>query len=101
MRWRRFFQAITTAAVLALVTSACLSEGGDSGGSGGQSGGTGDKQVEVMWGFGGGQSTAFQASLKEFEQSSGIKVKLTEAAQSFDTLIRTRVQGNNFPDVAL
>jgi alpha-glucoside transport system substrate-binding protein len=101
MRWRRFLQAITTAAVLALVTSACLSEGGGSGGGGQSGGGAGDKNVEVMWGFGGGQSKAFQASLKEFEQSSGIKVKLTEAAQSFDTLIRTRVQGNNFPDVAL
>jgi alpha-glucoside transport system substrate-binding protein len=104
MRWRRLVQAITIAAVLALVTSACLSEGGDSGGSGGNTGGAtapGDKNVEVMWGFGGGQSKAFQASMKEFERSSGIKVKLTEAAQSFDTLIRTRTQGNNFPDVAL
>src|SRR5262245_45891801 len=101
MRWRRFLQAITTAAVLALVTSACLSEGGDSGGGGQSSGGTGDKQVEVMFGFGGDQSKGFVASLKEFEQSSGIKIKATEAAQSFDTLIRTRVQGNNLPDVAL
>jgi alpha-glucoside transport system substrate-binding protein len=98
MRWRRFVRAISLAAITALLASACLSEGGDSGGGGGSSG---DGTVEVMWGFGGGQSTAFQASLKEFAASSGVKIKLTEAAQSFDTLIRTRVQGNNFPDIAL
>jgi len=101
MRWRRFLKSTTVVAAFALLTSACLSEGGGNGGGGQSSGGTGDKQVEVMFGFGGDQSKGFVASLKEFEQSSGIKIKATEAAQSFDTLIRTRVQGNNFPDVAL
>ena len=36
-----------------------------------------------------------------FEKSSGVTIKFTDASQSFDTLIRPRVQGNNPPDIAL
>ena len=35
------------------------------------------------------------------KRTSGIKIKFTEASQSFDTLIRTRVRANNLPDIAL
>jgi alpha-glucoside transport system substrate-binding protein len=102
MRWRRLFQGIVVAAVAMLFASACLSEeGGGGGGGGGDEGGAGDKQIEIMYGFGGDQSKGFEAAMKEFEQSSGIKVKFTAASQSFDTLIRPRVQGNNTPDIAL
>ena len=102
MRWRRLFQGIAVAAVAMLFASACLSESGGGGGGGGSSeGGAGDKQIEIMYGFGGDQSKGFEAAMGEFEKSSGIKLKLTEAAQSFDTLIRPRVQGNNPPDIAL
>ena len=64
---------------------------------GGGNGGTtsGDKNVEIIFGFGGSQSTGFQQSLKGFEQQSGIKIKFAEASQSFDTLIRSRVRANN------
>jgi alpha-glucoside transport system substrate-binding protein len=102
MRWRRFFQALTVTAIAMLFATACLSEsGGGGGGGGGGETGAGDKQVEIMYGFGGDQSKGFEAAMKQFEQSSGIKVKLTSAAQSFDTLIRPRVQGGNTPDIAL
>jgi alpha-glucoside transport system substrate-binding protein len=84
-----------------LLATACLSEEGGGGGGGSGETGTGDKQIEVMYGFGGDQSKGFEATMKQFEQSSGITVKLTEASQSFDTLIRPRVQGNNPPDIAL
>jgi alpha-glucoside transport system substrate-binding protein len=102
MRWRRLFQAIVVAAAAMLFASACLSEegGGGGGNTGGQSGG-GDKQIEIMYGFGGDQSKGFTGAMKEFEQQSGIKIKFTDASQSFDTLIRPRVQGNNPPDIAL
>ncbi|HEV3496463.1 MAG TPA: extracellular solute-binding protein, partial [Actinomycetes bacterium] len=101
MRWRRLFQGIAVAAVAMLFASACLSEEGGGGGGGtGESGG-GDKQIEIMYGFGGDQSKGFEGALAEFQQSSGIKVKFTDASQSFDTLIRPRVQGNNPPDIAL
>ena len=100
MRWRRLFQGIVVAAVAMLFASACLSESGGGGGSSGESG-SGDKQVEIMFGFGGDQSKGFKGAMAKFEQSSGIKIKYTDASQSFDTLIRPRVQGNNPPDIAL
>lgn len=101
MRWRRFVQGIAVAAIAMLFASACLSEeGGGGGGGSGESGG-GDKQVEIMYGFGGDQSKGFEGAMAEFESSSGIKIKFTDASQSFDTLIRPRVQGNNPPDIAL
>jgi alpha-glucoside transport system substrate-binding protein len=101
MRWRRLFQGIVVAAVAMLFASACLSESGGGGGSSGGKSGGGDKQIEIMYGFGGDQSKGFAGAIQQFEQQSGIKVKLTEASQSFDTLIRPRVQGNNPPDIAL
>ena len=101
MRWRRLFQGFAVATVAMLFASACLSESGGGGGNtGGQSGG-GDKQIEIMYGFGGDQSTGFKGAMKQFEESSGITIKYTDASQSFDTLIRPRVQGNNPPDIAL
>jgi alpha-glucoside transport system substrate-binding protein len=100
MRWRRLFQGIAVAAVAMLFASACLSEEGGGGGGTGESG-SGDKQVEIMYGFGGDQSKGFEGAMAEFEKSSGITIKFTDASQSFDTLIRPRVQGNNPPDIAL
>jgi alpha-glucoside transport system substrate-binding protein len=95
------FQGIVVAAVAMLFASACLSESGGGGGdTGGQTGG-GDKSIEIMYGFGGDQSKGFVDAMKQFETQSGIKIKYTDASQSFDTLIRPRVQGNNPPDIAL
>jgi alpha-glucoside transport system substrate-binding protein len=82
-------------AVTALLASACLSEGGGGGNTGNSS------EVEVMFGFGGDQSKAFEATLTEWAKTSGVKFKFTEASQSFDTLIRTRVAGKDYPKVAL
>ena len=101
MRWRRLFQGIAVAAVAMLFASACLSEDGGGGGGGDSEGGAGDKQVEIMYGFGGDQSKGFEQAMALFEKSSGVTVKFTDASQSFDTLIRPRVQGNNPPDIAL
>jgi alpha-glucoside transport system substrate-binding protein len=101
MRWRRFFQGIAVAAVAMLLASACLAEEGGGGGGGGGEGGAGDKQIEIMYGFGGDQSKGFEGAMQKFAQSSGIQIKFTDASQSFDTLIRPRVQGNNPPDIAL
>src|SRR5215216_382082 len=102
MRWRRLFQGIVVAAVAMLFASACLGEegGGGGGNTGGQTG-AGDKSIEIMYGFGGDQSKGFTETMKQFESQSGIKIKFTDASQSFDTLIRPRVQGNNPPDIAL
>jgi alpha-glucoside transport system substrate-binding protein len=99
---RKAIQRMALAAAVALAATSCLSDdggGGDGGGSGGTA--SGDKNVEIVFGFGGDQSKGFQQSLADFQQSSGIKIKFTEASQSFDTLIRTRVRANNLPDIAL
>lgn len=100
---RKAIQQVALVAAVALAASACLSDSGDSGGGSGGSGGTkaGDKNVEIVFGFGGDQSKGFQESLAEFQKTSGITIKFTEASQSFDTLIRTRVRANNLPDIAL
>jgi len=99
-RSRSLRRVSVAAAVLALAATSCLSEeGGGGGGDGGTT--SGDKNVEIVYGFGGDQSKGFQQSLAKFQQDSGIKIKFTEASQSFDTLIRTRVRANNLPDIAL
>ncbi len=96
---RKGRQAVALVAMATLATG-CLSEGGDSGGGGGGGGG-GDGEVEIVYGFGGSQSAGFEESLAAFQEESGVNIKLTEASQSFDTLIRTRVQANDLPDMAL
>ena len=100
MRWRRLFQGIAVAAVAMLFASACLSEEGG-GGGGSAAAGEGDGQVEILFGFGGDQSKGFQDGLNEWAQANGVTIKYSEASQSFDTIVRTRVQGNNLPDIAL
>src|SRR5919106_4083333 len=101
MRWRRLFQGIVVAAVAMLFAAACLGEEGGGGGNTGGQTGAGDKSIEIMYGFGGDQSKGYVDAMKQFESQSGIKIKFTDASQSFDTLIRPRVQGNNPPDIAL
>jgi alpha-glucoside transport system substrate-binding protein len=99
MRRRMTIQKIAVVVAAALTASACLSSGGGGGGGGG--GSKNSKTVEIVFGFGGSQSKGFRDALKSFQQTSGITIKFTEASQSFDTLIRTRVQANNLPDIAL
>jgi alpha-glucoside transport system substrate-binding protein len=94
------FQGIAVAAVVMLFASACLSEEGG-GGGGSNEAGEGDGQVEILFGFGGDQSKGFQDGLNEWAQANGVTIKFSEASQSFDTIVRTRVQGNNLPDIAL
>jgi alpha-glucoside transport system substrate-binding protein len=99
---RKAIQRVALAAAVALGASACLSDSGSSGGgSGGGGGKSGDGNVEIVFGFGGSQSAGFKAAFADWQKTSGIKIKFTEASQSFDTLIRTRVQANNAPDIAL
>jgi alpha-glucoside transport system substrate-binding protein len=98
MRTRKV-RVAAVAAAAALLMSGCLEEsgGGDSGGSSGD----GDNSVEIAFGFGGDQSKAFQAGLGQWASQNGVTIKYSEASQSFDTVIRSRVAGNNLPDIAL
>jgi alpha-glucoside transport system substrate-binding protein len=96
MRKRRLAH-VAMAGASALLLAGCLSEGGSSGGGGGNAS---DSTVEIMYGFSQEQSDAFQAGMKDFLDKEGIDVKFS-ATPDFDKLIRTRVAGNNLPDIAI
>lgn len=72
-------------------------DGGEAAGNG--SGGGGN-QVEILMALGNTSTKGFQAAVKDFEQSSGITIKVTDAGQSFDTIARTRAGASNYPDIA-
>lgn len=99
MRGLRFGTAVAAASAVALLTSGCLSSG-DSGGGSGAASGPGKTTIEIMFGFGGDQTQGFKDSLEPFAKANGLTIKYTQS-DSFDTLIRTRQQGNNLPDIAL
>ena len=94
MRWRRV-PAIM--AVAMLFAAGCSDDdGGDAAGNGSGS----DNQVEILMALGNTSTKGFQAAVAQFEQSSGIKINITDAGQSFDTVARTRAAANNYPDIA-
>jgi alpha-glucoside transport system substrate-binding protein len=88
--------AVTAASTLAL--TGCLSSGDDGGGSGGGDGG--DGVVTVFGAFTGAEADLFDESVKSFEEENGIDIQYT-GSSDFTTLVRSRVQGNNAPDIAL
>lgn len=103
MRRRSISRLAATGAALSLLATGCLSEGGGGntgGGGNAASSGGGDKKVEVFGNFTGAEAKAFEASLVDFEKSSGIDVTYV-GASNFAELIRSRVAGNNLPDIAL
>jgi alpha-glucoside transport system substrate-binding protein len=94
---QRRLAAAALASASSMLLAGCLS-GGDSGS--GASGGGGDDTVEIMYGFANEQSDAFKASLQPYFDQEGIKVKFS-STPDFDKLIRSRVAGNNTPDIAI
>jgi alpha-glucoside transport system substrate-binding protein len=98
MHRRRTLEKVALAAAVALAASACLSSGGNGGGGGG--GGGGDTTVEVMYGFSGDQSENFKAAVNAWAKKEGVTVKLS-STPDFDKLVRSRVAGNNLPDIAI
>jgi len=93
-------KAISLGAVLAgtaLVASAC--GGGDSGDGGGDGGGGGGS-VEIVGAISGTNAEALQAQIEALAEETGIDVTFT-TIPDFDTVIQTRVQGNNAPDIAI
>ena len=99
MRDTTFTKAVATAGAVTLLTSGCLSSGTSS--SGGKSGGTAKTTVEIMFGFGGDQSQGFKDSLEPWAKTNGITIKYVSSGDSFATLVRSRVAGNNPPDIAI
>jgi len=93
-----------------MVLTGCLQNpnetggGGSAAGTGGgfADGGTpdGDKVVTILGAFGGDEQKAFEASLAEFEQSSGIDVQYV-SDQDFTTTIKQKVNSGDAPDIGL
>lgn len=98
MRTRTALRAVAVGAATTLALTGCLSEGGDSGGGGG--GGGGDGTVEIMYGFSGPQSEAFIDHVGQWAEGEGIDVQFSPTPD-FDKLVRSRVAGNNLPDIAI
>lgn len=92
---KRWTAIAALVASLAVVTAGC---GGDDGGGGGDGelGGT----VTILGAFGGDEERLFNESVADFEQETGITIEYT-STNDLPTLIRSRVQGNNPPDIAL
>ncbi len=97
-RWR-IAAALGT---LLLVSTACLGQGEDEPAAGGD--GTGGDQaggtVNILAAFIDEDQKRFEASLKPFEDRTGIDV-VYEGAADFEQLVTTRVEGGNLPDIAL
>jgi len=104
--WRRT-ATMGTAALLAVTLSGCLQDPDESSESGAGLEGfvdnsqtDDDGEVTILGAFGGTEQEAFEASVKEFEDESGIDIKYT-ADQDFTTTIKTRVGSGDSPDVGL
>jgi alpha-glucoside transport system substrate-binding protein len=91
--------ALTGIAVAGLAAG-CLSSNTGTGTGAGTASGPGKSTIEVMYGLGPDTEPGFKLDVQKWAESNGITVKFTKAA-SWDTEIRTRVQGGNAPDVGL
>ena len=101
----RTLRRIAAFALAALLGAACLSEGGGGGEGGGgedaaagEGGGDGEA-VEIFGNFTDAEAEAFDAALEPLREE-GVDVTYN-GASDFNTLITTRVQGNDLPDIAL
>lgn len=101
----RMMRLLALLATLALLTTACLGGGDDGGGSAGESGtegggGGGGQTVSVLGALVDTDEDALLESLAPWEEETGNTIQY-EGSGDFETLINTRVQGGNPPDIAL
>ena len=96
--------AATMTVALGLTLSGCLNNPDESGGGGGFGADAvpdeGDGVVTILGAFGGGEEELFNASLAEFEESSGIDVQYV-SDQDFTTTILLKVNSGDAPDIGL
>jgi alpha-glucoside transport system substrate-binding protein len=102
---RRRVSAIGLGLTLALATSGCLQDpqGGSEGAlaAGGVADGgsaDGDKKVQMLGAFGGTEAEAFEATIKAFEDESGIDIEYVPDTD-FTTTIKQRVSSGQAPDI--
>ena len=92
---RRLVVAI---AAFALVGTACL--GGTEAGGGAGGGGDGGGPVEIFGAISADEEKALNEAIAPFEEESGIDIEYVSSAD-FTTLITSRVEGGDAPDIAL
>ncbi len=105
---RRALRAGGMAAAATVVLTGCLQNPNATGGAGGAGlggfvdGGSadGDKKVTILGAFGGAEKDAFQASIVDFEKSSGIDIQYTPDSD-FTTTIKQKVNSGDSPDIGL
>ncbi|QOR70634.1 carbohydrate ABC transporter substrate-binding protein [Ruania alkalisoli] len=100
---RRKVAATSLAATGALLLAGCLQQPGSGSGSGfGPDNAETDSDgvVTILGAFGGAEAEAFNASLEEFEERTGIDVEYT-SDQDFTNTIRARTGSGQAPDVAI
>lgn len=101
----RKFRLLAPFMGLVLVLAAC-GNGDEPAGSGGGGEGAadvpdGDGEILVTSLWGGAEEAAFQKVLDAFEADSGITVTYEPNRTDYQSVIRTRIQGGNPPDVAI
>jgi alpha-glucoside transport system substrate-binding protein len=94
---QRFLPLIALAAVLALVASACGRDGGGTSAQLDRVGGT--MEVAAVWS--GTEQANFRQVLDAFTAQTGTQVTFTSTGDDIATILRTRIQGNSPPDVAI
>jgi alpha-glucoside transport system substrate-binding protein len=97
MRRLSWARAAVAAGAAVLLTAGCLSSGDNSGSGGNKNTG---KSIEIMMAFTGPQATNFEKSVDPYAKSQGITIKWSPTSD-FNSLINTRVRGNQLPDIAL
>ena len=92
--------ALVGIGVAGLAAGCLSSNSGGSTSNGSAASGPGKSTIEVMYGLGPDTEPGFKADVSAWAAQNNITVKFTKSA-SWDTEIRTRVQGGNPPDVGL
>ena len=95
MRIRSSITATATLGAVAVLTAGCLSDGGGGGGNDNTS-----NTIEIMYAFTTDQESGFKDEVNAWAEDNDVTVKFTQSSD-FNSLINTRVQGNDAPDVAL
>ena len=98
MNFTRAAKAATAVGIIGLGTTGCLADSGTDTGGGGSTN-TSDS-IEIMYGFTGPGSDKFQAALADYAESEGITIEFSPTPD-FNSLVNTRVQGNDLPDIAI
>jgi len=95
----RKFRFMAPAMVAVLVLAACGN--GDDPGDGDGEVAEGDGAIVVTSLWGGTEQEAFEAVLAAFTEETGIEAEYEANRTDYETVLRTRIQGGNPPDVAI